>query len=260
MPAVPPAPPGMHPVQTEPHTVPSSSRSSSGGGAGGHGGCSGPSSAEPAPEPAQPAMPSVQPASAHSVTTAVPQPAFMAPVRLPNPAACPVPALPCTASSRGGSPVQQVPAHEAGCLQQCLAPPQHRRPSSSHSQQVQGEGTPRTTTPASLGGWGSPRSAGSAGRHSSTPPETAARSGSGGDRTYRRLSSIQLLESLQLGIDGTAGSVASQAALDVCERVQERVAGLQRAASSSSSSSSKRTISRVGSKAQWQASRGTTPP
>ena len=70
------------------------------------------------------------------------------------------------------------------------------------------------------------------------------------------MSSIQLLETVQLGIDGAAGSMASQAALEVCERTAERVAALQRTASAGRpGSAGSRSISRVGCTLQRQASR-----
>ena len=66
-----------------------------------------------------------------------------------------------------------------------------------------------------------------------SPPRTASglHSSSSRKELYRRSSSIQLLEAVQLGIDGAGGSVASQAALAVCERAQQRVHELQRSAS-----------------------------
>ncbi len=66
-----------------------------------------------------------------------------------------------------------------------------------------------------------------------SPPRTASglHSSSSGKEPYRRSSSIQLLEAVQLGIDCAGGSVASQAALGVCERAQQRVQELQRSAS-----------------------------
>lgn len=184
--------------------------------------------------------------------------------RVPTPVAAPFSHGPNSSCAGGSSPAQRGQQQQAaaqGCLQQCLAPPactaqaawpcQPDRPS-----------PPCTATLSSRtsGSWESPpHSSGSSGhdgmsdnsRACSSQRASSARGQANG--TYCRLSSIQLLEAVQLGIDGPEGSVASQAALEVCERAAERVAGLQRSASGSAS---RRSISRVGSTAQRQASRG----
>lgn len=73
----------------------------------------------------------------------------------------------------------------------------------------------------------------------------------------RCTSSIKRLELLQLGLDGGAASVASQAALDVCSRAAERVHKLQAAGlggGGSAGCGGTARIGRVGSRVQRQAS------
>ncbi|KAL4422547.1 hypothetical protein ABPG75_008744 [Micractinium tetrahymenae] len=263
-----PANPAAQPQEVQP----ASSRPASGG--------SSSLQAMPAPPQLAPlpaALPEVQ-AQAAVLPQPVPLPAQLPampaqPERVPTPAAAPCPSPPHspamrrTASTRGSSPAlqqQQQQAGAQGCLQQCLAPPPRTAQAAWHCQPDRPP-PPRTATLSSRGSGGCdlpPHSAGSSGRgatpdHSSTsmPPGTA-RSASHGAGACRRLSSIQLLEAVQLGIDGPDGSVASQAAIEVCERAAERVAGLQRSASArGTGSASRRTISRVGSTVQRQASR-----
>ena len=125
---------------------------------------------------------------------------------------------PCTGSSggssRGGSPAQQQQQQPWQARQ---ASPLAHAPSSSG-----GGGPGQGCPPSPL-------------QQSVSPPRTASglhsSSSSCRKELYRRSSSIQLLEAVQLGIDGAGGSVASQAALGVCERAQQRVQELQRCAS-----------------------------
>ena len=125
---------------------------------------------------------------------------------------------PCTGSSggssRGGSPAQQQQQQPWQARQ--ASPLAHARSSSS------GGGPGQGCPPSPL-------------QQGVSPPRTASGLHSSGSscrkELYRRSSSIQLLEAVQLGIDGAGGSVASQAALGVCERAQQRVQELQCCAS-----------------------------
>lgn len=185
--------------------------------------------ADPAPAAAAPALPAAIPSAAEPRRVATPPAALIA-------ATGPVPAaftaagslLPRTASSGGGSSRGGSAGRQLG-----------RQVSFNSSRLPQ--------------------------QACASPPRTAAAPGadgvSGGHGPYRRVSSIQLLEAVQLGVDCAAGSVASQAAMAVCERAQEAARELR-----SSASLGRRTgtagggaggghISRASSRVQRQGSR-----
>ena len=134
------------------------------------------------------------------------------------------PPLPRSASSRGTSPAQQQwqrePSPTAGSSPQLSG-----FSSSSSSSGRQARPTVCPPSPASS----------SQQQHGPWLPRSASKADSGSAQQYRRTSSIQLLEAVQLGLAGangsTGGSVASQAAQHVCERTQGRAHELQRAAS-----------------------------
>lgn len=225
----------------------------------------------PAPVPAQaaaaaaaqerlPAQPQPPPSP---LAPLLPQPeAPQAERNEPPPAACTLrhtpprsPALPRSVSSRGGVSASLAgQALPVGCLQQCLPPPPRPATASSGSFKGQHIATPpRSSTPDSTScGWDSPpctaSSSGRTSRGHDGSGQAGATNGTGA-HLCRRMSSIQLLESVQLGVDGAAGSVTSQAALEARERVAGRVADLQRSASSGTHSGggggSKRSIRRV---------------
>ena len=199
--------------------------------------CAASNSTAPA-EAATAAAPAPAPAAAGTQPTADPPPtapalAAVAPlVRVSTPvlgaAAARAPAssppLPRSASSRGTSPAQQQwqrqPSPTAGSSPQLSG-----FSSSSSSSGRQARPTVCPPSPASS----------SQQQHGPWLPRSASKADSGSAQQYRRTTSIQLLEAVQLGLAGangsTGGSVASQAAQHVCERTQGRAHELQRAAS-----------------------------
>ncbi|EFN52417.1 hypothetical protein CHLNCDRAFT_138909 [Chlorella variabilis] len=174
---------------------------------------------------------SAKPAAAASGVLAVPQGALIGRVPTPlPPSVAPLsPGLPATQLlprpwsggivARGHSPaLAQHRASMGPCYSSC---------SGSGSGSGSG-GSSRQATPGPPGS-----SLGSCGSGFLPPASPGRRAGSSQQRElYRRTSSIQLLEAVQLGLDDQEGSwVASQAALEASERTQDRAQELQRRAS-----------------------------